>query len=133
MKTKAKQTKVDDQAIQFGIVMMLSQLLPRFKTPTYGDMKLVDAVFEKLEAVQSDQQAFTMDLFKTLNVPETEVIDQTHPQYMEVTGKIMSGESKVTRTQLALFSLDQFNRLTDGVDLTYGERKQLHFWLVKSV
>lgn len=124
------QGKVETPKVQFGVAMMLTRLLPGFKTPTYADMKLIDHVLTAIQQV--DQSSHIKDVFRKYEISEEDSIDPSHPAFMKINNEIMQGQSSVTKADIAVFDSEHFNSLTDGLNVNYGERKLLEFWLVKA-
>lgn len=120
---------VEAVKLQLGELMMLAQLLPAFKTPTYGDGKLIEGVLRTIESV--DQSVITGEIFEKYNVGKTEVIDNKHPFFFAINSECMTASTELTKDNIAVFDLDRFILLTDGLNINYRERSLLERLLVK--
>lgn len=121
--------KVEAVKLQLGELMLLVQLLPAFKTPTYGDGKLIEGILKTIEAF--DQSAITKEVFEKYGVSAGEVIDNKHPFFFAINTECMAAGTDLTKADIAAFDLDLFIKLTDGLNINYRERTTLERLLVK--
>lgn len=118
--------------LTLGELFMISQLMPAFKTPTYGDSQRIDAVFATFEGAREFQQKAISEFYLDKNLPETETIDQNHPLAGQLNSKMNNTETNLKQMDIASYSLEDFNNSISGLNFTYAERKNLEFWLVKT-
>lgn len=133
--TKAKKhhsetKKQENNFLQFGIIKVLSNLLPGFKTQTYSDMLRIDGLMKKLQATGDEEQAHIISVYEQNNLPKEEDVNSNHPLFRQINLEFSVGISSVAKQEVQKFTLSEFNNSVDGLGFNYHERSLLQKHLV---
>lgn len=130
---EAKIKKGSEKA-PYGVLRRLSELLPGFKTPTFADVKRIENQLQIIGEGLVPMQQANAENRKKHNIPETEIIDHSHPLFRELNEqfiKLQLQPSSVKKEKLSFLTIQEADQAVKGMGLDYNDMKLIEFWLIK--
>ncbi|MBB2149183.1 hypothetical protein [Pedobacter gandavensis] len=129
-KSHSETKKQEKNLLQFGLIKVLTNLLPGFKTPTYADMLRIDGLMKKFQSTFDEEQAHIISVYEQNNLPKEEDVNPNHPLFRQINEEFSIGLSSLALTEIQKFTLSEFNNSVDGLAFNYHERSLLQKYLV---
>jgi len=131
MAVKIKELKKQEPKMGLGVAAQLSRSIMALKVPTYQDVKRIEVILKELEVVNQIREKAISDFYDKNNLLKEEQIDASHPLFYDFQDYYVQQTTEIEKSKVAMFTLKEFNASVDGLNINFGERKMMEFWLVK--
>lgn len=132
MGVKVKTLKVEEAKLDLVSSISISGLVTAFQVPTYKDVQRIEGLLRVLASVDDVRKAARDAFFKQHNLPEDEFIDNSHPLFYEFQDVVGRAPTDIKKSDVAVFTLKEFNAAIDNSYITFANRRVLQFWLVNT-
>lgn len=126
-----KVEKKEEVTVPYLLINYLVEKINLLKVPTYGDIQLFKKIQEQLANIDAELKNETTNILKKYNITEVKQGDEHYDDVNKDYQVLIKSNSSVKRSELQLFTKEDFERVYNGSNLNVSDALTLEYWLVK--